>query len=302
MSGIIPKTGQWADMKTDREAKKKTALPMRFPQAIEVPQLSNEIIRAEQLRVYTVVVAADGSGDYEDVASGVDALPSTGGEVFIKAGGYEIDTTITVGSNIKITGEGAATALKLAERANCSLFHLNAADHSSVNFLRMDGNKANQTVATPLLHLENLSYNKFFEIFTQNSLGDNILLEASTLVAILHSASNGAGLSGMKLLNSHYTPIISFGTYGNLNHGLELNASTYTGCTGVGGFLNGGNGLYLSNTSVHNIFTGTLFSLNTGYGIAEESAADDYNIITSTEYDTANLLGAHDEIGHNIVV
>lgn len=60
-----------------------------------------------------IVVANDGSGDYADLASGIAALPASGGMIFVKAGTYPISTTITTPvSNVRIVGAGPATVLQ----------------------------------------------------------------------------------------------------------------------------------------------------------------------------------------------
>ena len=59
-----------------------------------------------------VIVAADGTGDYNTIQAGLNALPATGGEVFIKEGTYTITVAITIpNSNISIVGSGKATKI-----------------------------------------------------------------------------------------------------------------------------------------------------------------------------------------------
>jgi pectin methylesterase-like acyl-CoA thioesterase len=56
----------------------------------------------------TFVVSPDpAKGDFTALQDAIDALPSAGGKIFVKAGTYLITSTIKVtGSNIQIQGEG----------------------------------------------------------------------------------------------------------------------------------------------------------------------------------------------------
>ncbi len=61
----------------------------------------------------TIVVAADGSGDYTDIQDGIDALPVTGGVVYIKEGTYNIATKIVINvNNTAIIGAGRSTIIQ----------------------------------------------------------------------------------------------------------------------------------------------------------------------------------------------
>ena len=57
--------------------------------------------------VATIVVAADGSGDFTAVQDGIDALPAGGGVVYIKEGTYTISVAIEIRkSNVALMGAG----------------------------------------------------------------------------------------------------------------------------------------------------------------------------------------------------
>jgi len=69
-----------------------SGLPRRFPVAVDVaysPPSSNPkspYYSKELKAVAEVFVASDGSGDYEDIQTAIDSLPSEGGIVYLKAG------------------------------------------------------------------------------------------------------------------------------------------------------------------------------------------------------------------------
>jgi parallel beta-helix repeat protein len=61
-------------------------------------------------RVATVIVAVDGTGDYTDIQSGINALPAAGGLVYVKNGTYELTTGLTITkSNVTLQGAGRNT-------------------------------------------------------------------------------------------------------------------------------------------------------------------------------------------------
>ena len=66
----------------------------------------------ERIGQATVVVSLDGTGDTDDIQEAIDALPSTGGEIYIKEGTYTQKTIIPTKSNVTITGTGEGTILK----------------------------------------------------------------------------------------------------------------------------------------------------------------------------------------------
>jgi parallel beta-helix repeat protein len=65
--------------------------------------------------VATKIVAADGTGDYDNIQSGINALPVGGGVVYIKEGSYVIGSPISLGDNISLFGAGKSTKLMAAD-------------------------------------------------------------------------------------------------------------------------------------------------------------------------------------------
>lgn len=63
-------------------------------------------------REEVIVVALDGTGDFDSIQEALNFLPSAGGEIFIKEGTYNITSTITIpGSFIKIRGAGIGSII-----------------------------------------------------------------------------------------------------------------------------------------------------------------------------------------------
>src|SRR5271166_4996635 len=66
----------------------------------------------------TFVVDISGNGDFTSLQPAINALPATGGKIFVKAGVYPITSTITIReSNVQIQGEGMGITAFVADSA-----------------------------------------------------------------------------------------------------------------------------------------------------------------------------------------
>lgn len=83
-------------------------------------EVSNRLGKAS-----TVIVAADGSGDYTDIQGAIDSLPDNGGAVYIREGTYTVSSTITVPSDTALIGTGSSTRIHLADGANTGIIQTN---------------------------------------------------------------------------------------------------------------------------------------------------------------------------------
>jgi len=109
----------------------------------------NLAFEMEDKYIATKIVAADGSGDYTDIQSALDALPAGGGLVFVKEGTYTLTSTITIAkSNVTLAGQGDATIIKIGDGADINAITLgDGVDPYSnivIRDLKIDGNEDNQ--------------------------------------------------------------------------------------------------------------------------------------------------------------
>jgi parallel beta-helix repeat protein len=124
--------------------------PSGTPETKKVTLQKIKDLIATDTRIATVIVAADGSGDYTTIQDGINALPAAGGLVFVKNGTYEISATITIAkSNVALIGQGEATIIRLANGANVNAITIGDAVSSYSNILiqnlKVDGNGTQQT-------------------------------------------------------------------------------------------------------------------------------------------------------------
>lgn len=86
----------------------------------------------------TFVVALDGSGDFASIQEAINALPSTGGVVYIKEGTYTITASVTIPTdNIALIGSGASTIIYTT--ADIAIIS-SAKDFTTIRDLHLKGN------------------------------------------------------------------------------------------------------------------------------------------------------------------
>lgn len=92
----------------------------------------------------------DGIADNVQIQAAIDALPSTGGEVLIKNGTYDIAVGIIIAkTGVILRGEGSGTILTLANTVNDNVIELGsgatAYNSIKVRDIRINGNSANNS-------------------------------------------------------------------------------------------------------------------------------------------------------------
>jgi len=89
--------------------------------------MSGITVSSPDTRIATVIVARDGSGDFNcdgvdddvEINAAIDSLPATGGCVFIKEGTYNISNSIVIDvDNTSIVGTGRATEIRTTSNIN----------------------------------------------------------------------------------------------------------------------------------------------------------------------------------------
>lgn len=137
--------------------------------------------------VATIVVAADGSGNFTDIQDGIDALPAGGGVVYIKEGTYTLTAGLTIpNANIALIGAGNSTIITtgLAIELLYSLTKTNL----FISQIQFNGNAS----ATTCIHLENSTGAKIVDCNIHNPTVNNIWLDDScdrTLISNNHLGS-----------------------------------------------------------------------------------------------------------------
>lgn len=275
--------------------------------------------------VATIVVAADGTGNFADIQDGIDALPAGGGVVYIKEGIYTLTAFLEItGDNVGMFGSGKATQIRTL--TNHALLFINNADNVTIKDIWFYGSGApnpnNQGIiidasAATLIHSCIISNNGDYGIFTRNISNDTVMRSN-----VIHSNFD----DGIFLGGSHITMSDNYihdnagdGIFGLGFDGSIISDNVIINNTGhgiyarftdqvviVGNRVSGNNdGINLVTCDDFNI-TGNICRLNGGWGINITDAASDDNIVVANtcNNNTAgaiNDLGTGTELGHNIV-
>lgn len=172
-------------------------LKRRFPLGIDAkfPSPSFDPTEAYYSRllhsIASVIVAADGSGDYEDIQSGIDSLPSDGGLVFMKAGTYSIDSALKVPSSTILEGIGVNTEISLAAGANCNIIEnsdpTGGNDSITIRDLKLDGNYAGQSATSHGIVLDNAKDSLIDNVRIDETLNEGIRIDNCERARIMNN-------------------------------------------------------------------------------------------------------------------
>lgn len=276
--------------------------------------------------VPALIVAADGSGDFTSIQAAIDALPDTGGEVFVKAGTYTITATIERAINdVSIIGTGKST--KIQTTSNVVMIELDTVSGWRLKDLYFYGAGA-VNPANVGIHLTTTTDSLVEGCLVENCGNSGILLDTASNdnnIRNNHCNSNQAVGIFVVSSNSHVsgneastndTGIYIFGASGNTIQRNKCPSNTNEGITiddesdentilGNICLSNGRDGIRVDDDCDNNVITGNEFNSNTGYGVNIITADCDTNTVTSNRLrnNTAGALnddGTGTQIGHNV--
>ena len=237
--------------------------------------------------VATNVVATDGTGDYTDIQTAIDALPAGGGVVYIKEGTYNITASIDIDKdNVSIIGAGRATTIFLAAGSNASPITILSHDGIIISEIQIDGNEANNTGGT--------AYGIFISNSSDITVKDCIIHECHDSGILVLGTSNKATIRGNTI-------------YANLANGIQSAAGTNASVIGNRcrdhTDAAASSGIDIPDGS-EGVYTGNI-CLDNKYGIRERSTSDS-NVITSNVClgnATAQVatVGANSQVANNVI-
>ncbi len=92
----------------------------------------------ERIGADTFVISKDGSGDFDSIQEGINALSGLGGVIYIKEGVYTITSKIEVNkSNVALIGAGKASQITTSE--NIRMIEIDTQNNCVINNLRFTG-------------------------------------------------------------------------------------------------------------------------------------------------------------------
>jgi len=253
--------------------------------------------------VSALIVAADGSGDYTDIQSAIDALPATGGEIHVKAGTYIITTGITINkSNVTIVGSGFSTIIQTT--SNISIFYASSKTNIDISNLYILGAGAG--------HTDNLAFE--YATVTYSKIKYCKIDSVGSFGVYLSTTSSNNIISNNIISNCVYDGIYTSNGTNNL---IINNTCTSNGFNGIrcdfGTEIIHGNFCYSNTlsgilvgqtTSVNSAVTSNVCNSNAKYGIYIFASAA--NTVVSNNTCKLNTIGqildegSGTQIGHNI--
>ena len=246
---------------------------------------------------------ATGSADQTTINNAlVDANPAAStrkyGKVYLFAGTYIINNSITIPNNTTLAGAGAGTLITIPNGVNANFSAIVNTDTTTgtnvtIQDLRLDGNKANQSGSNIAMNgvkltamgggsgasarrgasVLNLIANNWYASGT--GIGGALYLLGSSNNTLTGNSFQGNSYAGIILESGSSNNTITGNTMQGSTNGLRISASNYNSVTGNMSQGNT-NGFYLA-TGSNNAVTGNISQGNT-YGIRLWS--NSYNTIS----------------------
>ena len=211
---------------------------------------------------------ADGTDDEVQIQAAIDALPSTGGSVYLLAGTFNVGTTtyadraISINaSNTALIGQGPSTILRLQNSSNgsVSIIDVTYQDSVVIRDLQIDGNQDNNAAAGTYYGIE------------LNNTGSSTI--ENVIVKEMQDSAVSLNLSDENLIQ------------GNIFRG------------------NSGNNIRFQTSNENIISNNTIITRGNAGGI--EVRDSDYNIISGNNIDassgSSNPVTVHFSSNHNVV-
>ena len=173
----------------------------------------------------SVVVALDGTGDFEDIQEALNSLSPSGGSIFIKEGTYNLTTELLIKTNnVLIQGTGKGTKLLADTSNNC--IDTNGKSYILIRDLYLYGHDDNIAIEVSNTSTYITIENNYIEHFTHGvaTTGDSIIVKGNYIL-------NGTNF-GIYVSTGNYgvfvNNIISSIIVGNATgHGIILNNLNY---------------------------------------------------------------------------
>lgn len=259
--------------------------------------------------VATKVVATDGTGDFTDIQSAIDDLPSAGGVVYVKEGTYNITTRIAItSSNVAVIGSGRSTVIE-RDSSLGDTFTITSYKGILLDSFRMTGD-INNTSGITMTDCTDSMINRIWSDSVnrsvllddcQNCTVSNCIFTSTKTIAI--QSKGGATypegnniiignlvisceLPGISALDSDHIVIANNVIKTSDQSGIDINASNHCSIIGNVASNNGQDalqnnlhGIWVRRNSDNNLFVGNVCENNGDYGIEIDSSTENKNIV-----------------------
>lgn len=252
-------------------------------------------------KVATVIVAADGSGDTDDIQTGINMLPASGGVVYVKEGDYTITSQIEITiDNVSVKGSGKST--RIFRSINPEIIGLTGVDFIEIDSIFFQST-ANSTLNQSAILMNGCNTVKVRGCWFDTELDNGIRVRASCHDILIDGNSFfGDTNYGVKvedstvvnIVNNSFTDIATNACYihdcthsiiannildGIVSFGIWCNTSDY--CIFSGNVIKNGTnaGIHVDNASLRNLINNNMIIGNGGYGIRINDGSNVNNLI-----------------------
>jgi parallel beta-helix repeat protein len=218
----------------------------------------------------------DGVADQVEINQAINDLPTSGGRVLLLEGTYNISAPITILKNyVTLEGQGAGTKLFLVNGAECDVIDVGngliALEGIRIANLRIDGNKANQTVSIEGIYFWGDSGYLITKSIIENCIIENcndygILLSFSNNNIIRGNQINSNTSNGIDIFYSNNNTISENQINSNGDSGISVDSSNNNTISENQINSNTFDGIYLSSSN-NNTISGNQINSNTYDGI-----------------------------------
>lgn len=275
-----------------------------FPHSDKFDQGEGNIRRGQS----TYVVALDGSGDFSDIKDALNALPPSGGVIYIKEGTYNLTKVITLNkSNVQLIGTGRATVIKQL-RASTNGISIATQDYILIKNIRFTGPGGASPIGIVMSGVTDSTVSEcWFDGWGTNPGADIKISSGSARNNIFNNHHTSSILS-IWVLNSDKNIIIGNNISGTAEgSGIILERASGTCDDNIvkGNIIFAvSNGIRLSGSCMRSIVNGNIVSESDTFGIFTSSTTEDIiitdNIVVNTGGGTdLSLAGTNLQIGHN---
>ena len=272
----------------------------------------------------TLVVANDGSGDFDTIVEAIKALPTTGGVIYVKDGTYYVTTMLNLNkANSAIIGASKSTIIQTI--GNIIALRVSAAD-CKIEKIHIKGSGTGNLNWGIEVTADNVSIEDvYIELCYQGifvDTHDNCIIrgcfiydnKANGVVFTTISGENDKNIltsnsiysndkSGVGITTATRNIIANNLIYGNVEHGINMTSS-------VGNVISNNvikdndsgdtasfDGIYLSQTDDDNTIIGNYLEGNDRYQINLAAGTDDDNIIVGNIIDATGATGGINDAG-----
>lgn len=217
-----------------------TRLPIPGQDATNWGTLLNNFIRSYVVNVQDHGADPTGAADSTSAFNtAINNAPTNGGIVYVPTGTYIINASIVMKSNIYLMGAGYNTILR--KKASSGQFSIitsggTTTSNAIIDNLRIDGNKASQSVTTSgqegILFSGGSSNNLISNVRIENTVNDGINLtgDENSITACLFrtiGAGTANGVKGGITITGKKVQIYANQFHTTVDHGIKLNTGSH---------------------------------------------------------------------------